>query len=74
MPTIKVNKAEKQEKPKPTAKNTTCTQVRITPELHSRIKVYAAANGMKMIEFFENACEMYLQAQEKDGKTKTKQA
>ena len=72
MPTIKVNKAEKQEKPAPTAKNTMCTQVRITPELHARIKVYAAANHMKMIEFFENACEMYFQAAEKDGKTKTK--
>lgn len=63
---------QKAEKPKPTAATTMCTQVRVSTDLHARIKIHAVKHGMTMIEFFENACEMYLQASEKNGKTKTK--
>lgn len=47
-------------------------QVRLTPELHSKLKGTLALDGRKLVDFFNNAAIAYLEDSEKYDKTVSK--
>lgn len=46
-------------------------QVRLTPELHNRLKGTLAMDGRKLVDFFNDAAKAYLKDAKKYDKTVT---